>query len=180
MKEAPVALEASPAPPPTRLALLVRAWLVAVLAIAALWLPVDRLSWSLEAARDGVFANAVVVAEGEAVKHAVDGGGGDGDVTARRRTVTCRYGEPPRTLSFIDDGAYAPGDSVPVAFLRTRPERAVRAEPGTGALGLYFATQSWIVDAALWPIGLVLALATLANLFEALRPRGSGAPPRAP
>lgn len=165
MEQEPVAEEPSPAPPPTRVSLLMRSWLGALLAIAALWLPVDRLSWSLETARDGVFEDAVVVGEGEAVTHAVDAGGGDGAVTARRRTVTCEYGDPRETLSFIDESGLAPGDAVPVAYLSSEPQRAVRAEPGTGAFGLYFKTQSWIVDAALWPIGIVLGLAALANLF---------------
>ena len=51
------------------------------------------------------------------------------------------------------------------------PQRAARAKPGTGAFGLSFATKSWIVDAALWPIGLVLALASLLNLVALRRTR---------
>ena len=158
-------VESEPFVPPTRGNLLLRLACGALFAALALWLPVDRVRWSLETARDGVFEQAVVFVEGEQSTHAVDGGGGDGAVTARRRTVECRYAGGQQTLSFIDESGLRPGDEVPVAYLPSEPQRAVRAEAGTGAFGLYFATESWIVDAALWPIGLVLALAALSNLF---------------
>ncbi|MCA8980482.1 MAG: hypothetical protein KDC14_10690 [Planctomycetes bacterium] len=165
------AAENAPTPlaPPTRGNLLLRFACGGLLAVLALWLPVDRLIWSRATAENGVFEDAIVFAEGEQLTHAVDAGGGDGAVTARRRTVQCRYADGRETLSFIDESGLMPGDAVPVAYLPSEPQGAVRAEPGTSAFGLYFATQSWIVDAALWPIGLVLALASLANLAAMAR-----------
>jgi hypothetical protein len=171
MTEAPIEVEARPFVPPTRGNLLLRFICAGLLAVLALWLPVDRVVWSLRTARDGVFERAVVFVEGEQATDAVNDVDDEERVTARRRTVECRYADGQQTLSFIDESGLTPGDEVPVAYLPTEPQRAVRAEPGAGALGLYFATESWIVDAVLWPIGAVLAIAALANAYAAARSR---------
>jgi len=171
MTESTAELEPTPFAPPTRGNLMLRFCFGAMLASAALWLPINRVIWSLATARDGVFEDAVVFDEDVSETHAVDSGGGDGAVTATRRVVFCRYADGQEELSFTDQSGLQPGALVPVAYLPSEPQRAVRAKPGTGAFGLYFATKSWIVDAALWPIGLVLALASLLNLVALRRTR---------
>jgi hypothetical protein len=155
--------------PPTRGNLLMRFCFGAMLAVAALWLPVDRLKWSVRTAADGVFEDAIVFDETETNGTPIEAGDGDAAKPGERRVVRCRYAGDEHELSFIDQSGLRPGDAVPVAYLPSEPKRAVRAQPDASAFGLYFATETWIVDAALWPIGLVLAIAALSNLVALAR-----------
>lgn len=158
-------VEPAPATPPTRGNLMLRFTCGALLAALVLWLPVHRVIWSRTMASAGVFEAAIVFdLDSASAQSDVDR-----DETAARRTAQCRYADGEHTLSFIDNSGLKAGDEVQVAYLPSTPKRAVRVAPGTNAFGIYFASESWIVDAVLWPIGAVLVLASLMNLMALRR-----------
>jgi hypothetical protein len=150
-----------------------------LIAAALLWAPSGRVRWALATAERGVHGEAVVLRIEEREVTRADGSGTD-RVVGHNEVAVCRVGELPGEVVWDRRAGLDPGARVPVAWLPERPDLISRAGPDAGPVGLYLGLDGLpMIDLLLAPLGLLVALAALANLFDALRPRarrGVGSP----